>query len=293
MKNKLIIPAFLAALAIPAIVRSQDSIVEKKDARIQMSYFVNTDDEASMKVTVSHRVDRAIVYGEHVRVDLYLNEQSDSTLISKGLTNADGNVEFPLMETLKKIPEAQHSFDLLAVIANDAVYNDAEKTRSIKEASLKMELVEEDSSHQVKATLMQYDSTGELAPVPDVEIKFFVQRLFSLLPIGGSYTYTDESGEVYIDFPDDLPGDVDGMVDIVVRLADHEDFGTLEKREKAAWGVPLVIDQSALDHKLWSSRMNAPIALVLISWAIILGIWGTIGYLVSILIKIKKLGKSS
>ena len=55
-------------------------------------------------------------------------------------------------------------------------------------------------------------------PIEDLELYYYVKRTFSLLPIGDPFNSTDENGIIEVEFPNDIPGDTEGNVVIVVKI---------------------------------------------------------------------------
>ncbi len=144
-------------------------------------------------------------------------------------------------------------------------------------------LEEEDSKTiQAKAT----DQGG--VPIEDLEVYFYVQRTFSLLPIGGFFNITDENGIVEVTFPDDLPGDTEGYVTIVLKVMDSDLYNDLTIERVKNWGVPTKTDQFEEKRTLWSAGANAPITLVIGTLGMILAVWYIIGHNIVTLIKISK-----
>ena len=86
-------------------------------------------------------------------------------------------------------------------------------------------------------------------------------------------------------------GDENGDVGIVVSYKEDEAYGVIEKTATVNWAIPLVIDNSELQQKLWSSQANAPTPLVITILIVLFGIWGTLFYLMFDLLKIRKMGK--
>ena len=124
---------------------------------------------------------------------------------------------------------------------------------------------------------------------PEVEVNVYVQRLFSLLPIGKGYT--DEQGEFSIDFPVDLPGDSLGNVTIISKITENEMYGNLESQEVVNWGIPVQKNHALGERELWSARANAPYYIVLIVNIILLVVWGYIYYIIYQLIRIAIISK--
>ena len=136
---------------------------------------------------------------------------------------------------------------------------------------------------QAKAT----DQDG--SPIEDLELYFYVQRTFSLLPIGDFFNATDENGIVEIPFPEDLPGTAEGHVKIVVKILESDMYNDLTLEVIKNWGIPTLLDQFEEKRSLWAAAANAPITLVLGVSGMILAIWFIIGYIIFILYKIGKI----
>ena len=136
---------------------------------------------------------------------------------------------------------------------------------------------------QAKAT----DQDG--SPIEDLELYFYVQRTFSLLPIGDFFNTTDENGIVEIPFPEDLPGNSEGHVKIVVKILESDMYNDLTLEVIKNWGIPTRVDQFEEKRSLWAAAANAPITLVLGVSSMILVIWFIIVYIIFILYKIGKI----
>jgi hypothetical protein len=75
--------------------------------------------------------------------------------------------------------------------------------------------------------------------------------MFSQLKVG---EVSIEEGEGIFEFPNDIPGDTLGMVTILAKIVDHDDFANLAKSQDVAWGVVTNITQHIIHdrcgHKL-------------------------------------------
>ena len=157
-----------------------------------------------------------------------------------------------------------------------------------KIAIIQLKFSEENSKKYITAKLNDFsnDSIGD--PLEEIDLFFYVERTFSLLPIGDVFNTTDENGEVMIEFPSDLPGDSIGNVKIIVKLEDAEDYPDTETSEIINWGIPSQIDFRKEKRSLWSAGANAPISLMLLTNILIVVAWGIIFY---ILFKIYQISK--
>jgi hypothetical protein len=74
---------------------------------------------------------------------------------------------------------------------------------TMQDAIISVTFSEKDNTKTIVAKAV--DQSG--MPIADLELYFYVERTFSLLPIGDSFNFTDEEGNIEVEFPNDLPGD--------------------------------------------------------------------------------------
>lgn len=159
---------------------------------------------------------------------------------------------------------------------------------TMKNAKVSLSFSEEDGVKKITALAVEEEGT----PIEDLELSFYVQRTFSLLPIGGYFNTTDENGEVTVDFPGDLPGDSIGKVKIVVKLLESDLYNDLTVDASKNWGVITIVDQSEEERSLWAASANAPIPLVIATGAMIVGIWIVFWFIITELYKVSKIKES-
>ncbi len=186
----------------------------------------------------------------------------------------------------------------LAVIFSIPIVLSA-KTESAKEknnevpvvATMKLTFSEKDSLKICKATI----TSGE-KPLGGISVKFYAKRFFSLLPLipNGKAVSTNEEGEASVKFPKELPGDSNGSVIIIAKVDDDEHYGSLEAKDSIKWGT--IISITSQDEE-WNMRSlsatgdKAPVYLLSAAGVIIIGVWGTLIFVIYSLFRIKKAGK--
>lgn len=152
-----------------------------------------------------------------------------------------------------------------------------------KVAVIKLSFDQNDSMRICKGTV-----TTDNTPVVGTEVHFYVQRMYSLLPIGKAIE-TDENGDAIAEFPLDLPGDKNGNIIVVAKIEDDETYGNVENQTEVKWGV-LVNEENDVwsSRSLSASRDKAPMVLILVSNTIIGAIWITIFYVIYQIVRIRK-----
>jgi hypothetical protein len=156
-------------------------------------------------------------------------------------------------------------------------------------AIIRLSFYEEESTKYITAQLNDFRNDSIGTPLEEFDLFFYVERTFSLLPIGDIFNTTDENGEVKIEFPSDLPGDSAGNVKVIVKLEDADEYSDTETSEIISWGVKTNIDAQKEKRSLWSAGANAPISLMLLTNILIAVAWGIIFYIVYKIYQISKI----
>lgn len=157
--------------------------------------------------------------------------------------------------------------------------------QDLEDATIALSFSEENDSKTIIATAL--DSSG--LPIEELDLYFYVKRTFSLLPIGDIFNTTDESGVVAIEFPQDLPGDTEGNVLLIVKIMESDLYNDLEIKKNIKWGTPIQINQTEEERSLWAAAANAPITLIVAVSFMIIAVWYIIFYIVFILFKISNI----
>ena len=158
-----------------------------------------------------------------------------------------------------------------------------------KQAIISLKFDQKNDKKFITATASESinDSIGN--PIPDLDLYFYVERSFSLLPIGDIFNTTDENGEVTVEFPGDLPGDTLGNVKIIVKIQDSDDYANTEVSKVMKWGIPIELDHSENRRTLWAASANAPIPLLILVNGLIAAAWGIIFYILFRIYKISRM----
>jgi hypothetical protein len=128
------------------------------------------------------------------------------------------------------------------------------------------------------------DSTGQRIPQDDVDVKVAVRGMLSDYIVEEGST---EDGALEFDFPDDIPGNIDGEFFIVASVEDNEEFGNLESMKKSDWGVYDDVPHVE-KNELWTEA--GPIWMYVILTVMLVGVWANYVYTVLKIRRIWKLG---
>jgi hypothetical protein len=263
---------------------------KKSRVRVSLDYETINNSDKQIHATVKAKIGRS--YKGVEGIDVAFDVKAKDTLINLGqsLTDSNGTASLALdSNTLDALNSGAYTFTAKA-LENDA-YLSKSNSIDIKDSKLELSFTQKDSLNIVDVQFMAKDSSNQFAGVSGVSVKLYVKRLFGNLPIESNYRSSDDSGKISLEFPADIKGDEEGNIVIIAQVENTNDYGSVRSSNNVSWGVPLVIDSYETKRELWTARANTPIYLLLFVNAMIIGVWGTIIYLVLQIFKIRKLGK--
>ncbi|HLN21567.1 MAG TPA: hypothetical protein VK213_10790 [Bacteroidales bacterium] len=254
----------------------QDSV--RISPYMNFQYFRNNGDSSYLKATltyVKNRVERPLPgqtisflgpAGEKIR---------DAETDSKGIA-----VCALVRDDLKADPDGLWQFGI-SYTGNDTVEAISSEL-SIRNASLSLECLEADSIRTVKVSVEKTEK-GKMIPAAGETITVYAKRMFSLLPIGE--ITLDDAGSGTVDFPGDLPGDINGNVVLIAKFEDHPEFGNLERREIKQWGIPFIATDHTSRRALWTK--TAPKWMIYTLTILLTGVWGHYLFTIISLVRIR------
>ncbi len=119
-------------------------------------------------------------------------------------------------------------------------------------------------------------------PHEGTDIMIYIKGTFSLFNIGQKES--DENGIVKIEFPVDMPGDSAGVLTIIVKIEEHDDYGTLEASGEINWGKPLPLD---VEKHRGLGDTDAPLWMVYTLIILLSAVWFHYLYVIFMIVKIK------
>lgn len=185
------------------------------------------------------------------------------------------------------LQKVAHAFTFTASFPGNENFAANEVSMDVAEVAIELKAETIDSVNTILVTVTSWNEKGEVIPFAEDEVKVYVPRMFSLLPIGD--ITTDEDGYGELKFPDDLPSSLTGEVTILARIEENETFANAEAAVTTHWGVKVDAQDAKLPRALWSP--DAPLWMVITFVILMAGVWYHYGLIVYELIKVHKLSK--
>lgn len=240
------------------------------------------DNSIDFKATLKAKVNGSFVKLPFLKVKFVEISGTDEKEVGFAITNGEGKAAFNLKaDSLKTDAEGKLHFK--AVFSGNKAMDPAEEEVTFKRARLEIVPVKEDSLLTVKLKLIEI-GTGTEVPVKEVTLGVFVNRSFNPLKLGEAAT--DESGEMSVEIPNNLPGDANGNITLSGRLDENEIYGNLEASSVQKWGTPVSDKITELPRELWTPH---PPLWMLITFIILMGtVWGHYVVIVVQLFRLRK-----
>lgn len=119
---------------------------------------------------------------------------------------------------------------------------------------------------------------GSQDPLPGAGVHFYVKRFFGNLPLGDQVR-TGADGKAHFRFPEGIPGDSTGFVNLVAQLNESGGYGGAKKEIRVRFGDPARWIPLTEGRTMWNINAKAPIWLMLVYSLTVLGVFITLIYI--------------
>lgn len=287
---KLVISLVLLLGTSLATLQAQDSVAST--TQLSISYFLPVNKVPYLEVNTRKKTGRKFTPVKNIPVDVYFNEAEPNNLLGKTITDSTGKGRIGLPPSFKNNWDSLNEFKFLAQSQSSSGQEALSGDITIKKAILTVDTTSANGTRMVTAELKEKNG-NDWVPVKDIDVKLGVKRMDGNLSVGDKDFYTsDSTGVSSTEFKrDSIPGDQKGIITLVAEVNDNDTYGNLATEKTVDWGKAIAPQKNFFAQRtLWSIRSEAPIWLLFAVWSIVIGIWGTIIYLVFQILKIKKLG---
>jgi hypothetical protein len=204
----------------------------KAPVRVYLEHF-RSPEKRVLSVRVLTKPEKRYLPAVGVEVFLYMSEISENNLLGTIIATDDGTGTFTLNQEQFKLAEDKKYIQYFAVVNESETLRRKEAEITIKDVKLEVNYFGDTIwRKQIYVHVFETDTAGNNIPQEGIEIKFLVERPLSPLPIKDVFnpsddegrTLTDVNGDISLNFPDDLPGDADGNLQILTRIVEHDDM---------------------------------------------------------------------
>lgn len=287
----LLVMTLLGLPAVP-VVQAQDG-GGKSPLSVTVMYNLVNNQVPFVVATLKTKVDKKFTPVEGMEVLFYLDNDpaNGGKLLGKAKTNNKGRVSMGVPATFNDAWKAVPTHKIVAVTAKTAKFDETSTDASIVKSKITLDTADDKN---VKLTFSEWKD-DKWSPVKGVEFKIGVKRLLSELGISEAESYTTDSlGQITAEFKiTKLPGDEKGNLTLVAKAEDNDTYGNLRFEKTVPWGVKPNIEGGAIGRALWGGRFHSPVWLMFIAYSIVLGVWGTLIYLIFMIFRIRAIGMNN
>ncbi|HWH62358.1 MAG TPA: hypothetical protein VNS50_03760 [Ginsengibacter sp.] len=291
--HKFIIFATLLLATSVETINAQDSAAASP-TMLSVSYFLPATNVPYLEVTTKKKVGRKFEPVKNIRLNIYYNEAEQKNLLGQVTTDSIGKGRIGLPPSFKNTWESLDEFKFLAQSDSSAGQEPLSADITIKKAILSVDTTSLDGVRTVIGELKEKNGNAWV-PVKDIDMNLSIKRMLGNLSAGDEPVYTsDSTGVSSAEFKrDSIPGDEKGNITLVAKVDDNDTYGTLVTEKTVNWGRAINPPKDFFAQRtLWSTSHETPIWLLFTVWPIVIGIWGTMIYLVFQVVKIKKMGRA-
>jgi hypothetical protein len=269
--------------------RSQAQEPAKKDLLVNVGFYDIDNRGMYLSVHARTKIDGRFQPVKAARVRLYLDKDSAACLTGDLVTDPGGEGRAFISPGLKDQWNASPTHTFIAVTDGDTAFNASRTESSVTRARLTIDTGE---GHTLSAT-MQTWKNGAWTPAKGVDIKVDIKRSGGNLAAADKELYTtDSSGKVAADFKrEGLPGDDKGLLTLIAKVEDNDQFGNLQTELSVPWGSLEKPGFSIFNRTLWGTRSRTPLWLLFMAYSIFFSVWSVLVYLFIQVRKIKKAGR--
>ena len=279
-------------LASGISISAQDSAVAAlAEPSVNLRYFIDNNSIQYLLVQTRIKIGNKFQPLPKQVVKVFLDSSSPENLVAKTYTDENGKAKMIIPAALKDKWNNSPKHNFIGVLEATSPEDERTTTLETTKAKILIDTSNTDGIRSVNVKVMFFEN-NDWVPASDVEMKVGVARLASILSAGDEETYTtDSTGIAIAEFKkDSLPGDQQGNIVLVAKVEDNELYGNLLVEKTVPWGTVVKRDTGFFDQRtLWSTRFRTPAWLLFMAYSIVISVWGTLIYLVFLLVKIKKL----
>lgn len=232
--KKIVFSGFILLFLACVTTFAQEETQEKSKTRITLDFYKNSDNTKTLISTVSSKKGRKKIPLKDVIIHFYVKSIENN--LGGIQTNNDGEAIINLPEEYDLAKDSLGNIILIAKFDGNDTYKSTEKEITVRDTRMELSFSEIDSVKTITITVNEIIGNDKEIPLEEVDISFYVHRLFGLMKIGEGWI---ENGESSIEFPNDITGDTVGNVTVIAKIEDNDIYGNIKKEESITWGVPV------------------------------------------------------
>lgn len=220
--------------------------------------------------------------------DFFAMNDGEPVSIGQAKSDEGGRAVLSLEDGYNLPKDDEDYITINAVFEGNSDFEAAETELMFKDVVINLEFIEEDETKYIAYSGRIINKDGELIPLADDDVYFYVPRMFSYLRIASGWF--EENGEGVVEYPAHIIGDSTGRLEVHARILEHWDYGNVEKIETVDWARKRrLIAAEQPSRELWTPI--APLWMIITLIILLAGVWGHYIYAMYELYMIKRISK--
>ncbi len=248
--------------------------------------FNQSDTHKKLIATLTARIkgERGRIRMESAEIEFYNMIDTTKIILGKATTDKEGVAVFEIGMEQNITTSPENGYEFAALFKGNENYSEASKSGVFKLIKMDISFAEIDSVKTIVASAYQIEGLEEYAPVK-ATVRFYVPGQFSMLEIGKEKF---QDGRASVEFPENLPGDSNGNLKIIVAIENSKRYGTVEASGIKNWGKPR--PPVVIEKRRGLGDTDAPLWMVYTLIILLSAVWFHYMYIIYVFITIKRKG---
>ena len=277
--HKIILIVSIYLLSALSLIPAKAQTVLK--TRVKLEYYKSSNKTKNLiaKITVKKKKNKPL---QGVIINFYNINDTTKVLLENIKTNQEGEAIFVISDKYEIYKDSTGLMSFEVEFEGNDSCKRARRELSVKEANLEVSFFQKDTIKFIEVHASEQSINIGNIPLEGVDVLFYVKGTFSLLKIGENET--NSSGKATIEFPTDIPGDTAGVLTIVTKIEENDDYGTVTASGEINWGKPI---QPVLEKQRGLGDTDAPLWMVYTLIILLSTVWFHYMYVIYQIIRIK------
>jgi len=261
---------------------------ETSSVMMELSTWKYSDDTREIIANLLAENDEGEFAPQGLRVSFAMLGEDEMIDLGSAKTDNKGNAIIQIKPGFDFLKDDEAYINIFAEFDGNENFDPAEAELTFKDVVINLAFVEEDETKYISFSGEILGPDGEIFPLADDDIYFYVPRMFSYLKIADGWF--EENGEGMVEYPTKIIGDSLGRLKVIARISEHYDYGNVEKYSVVDWAIPShLIAAETPSRELWTPI--APLWMIITLIIMLAGVWGHYLYAIYELYMIRKIGK--
>jgi hypothetical protein len=261
------------------MVSGQNS--DKKKTRIKLDYVINYDKSEGLLANIKIREDRLLPLSD-ATIQFYCIGDTSEYLLGEVLTDSNGDALLIIKHPDDVYKDEDRYMTFEVIYEGEDLIAEGTADIMVKQSNMDLSFFQKDSVKNIKVEVYELTTDEGKIPIEDAYVMFYIKGTFSSLNFAEEST--DENGIIIVPFPEDMPGDTAGLLTIVTKIEENDDYGIIEARETINWGIPVPLEK--LPNRGLGDT-DAPLWMVYTLIILLSAVWFHYLYVIYLIIKIK------